>query len=168
MANKNLHVTVMIDEFKIMSDIVTDPECSLNGNYKEKFTKLMNLGPKYGIYFILATQFFTAGIRVLADEVKNGIPQSVAMKNKTAEIIGTLGLKNPTDYEKQCMETLPVFHALTLQDRQGGTGRLLKSKVLHICDFSELNGMIRTIKTSMEPRSRYDFTDAAAFIYKSR
>lgn len=104
-------ITVIIDEFRVLSDAVADQE-----EYKSILAQLLQRGRAAGFNFIFCNQTFTSGIRGLTDPGKKQIQTRLAMRNAmdVNEVYETLALKSmdKSDRVKYLIDTLHIHEVM--------------------------------------------------------
>lgn len=159
-------ILVIIDEFSIMSQILSDSVVIGRENYSLKLQNLLAKGAALGMHFIFASQGFTSGTRGLNDFSKKQIQQRIAMKTEYNEIKETLDLRSASDDDKAIMEQLPVHYALLRVPVDERGDHLLLSKVLYISDYKEQERFINCICNNLCPAPKYNVNDKTLYIDK--
>ena len=159
-------ILVIIDEFSIMSKIISDTQSFSNDDYRNKLQTLLAKGAALGLHFIFASQGFTSGTVGLNDFSKKQIQQRIALKTESNEIKETLDLKSASDDDKAMMEQLPVHHVLIRVPQDDRGNHLLMAKVLYISDYSKLDKLINKINEFYKPAKHYDANNQREYINK--
>jgi len=134
---------VVVDEFSIMSKIVSDSALA-GKDYKDKLQILLSKGAALGFRFVFSSQGFTQGTRGLSDYSKRQIQQRIAMKTEYGEIRETLDMPHASDAERYMMENLAPHYALIrTQTNTGDSNRLQKA---HVLFFEEIDEQIQYLK----------------------
>lgn len=159
-------ILVIIDEFSVMSEIISDSLLSSKENYSVKLQTLLAKGAALGLHFIFASQGFTSGTRGLNDFSKKQIQQRIAMKTEYNEIRETLDLKSTSDGDRAMMEQLPIYHALVRIPVDERGNHLKQTSVLHIKDYSKQEKLINHIKSMVHKAPKYNAHDTRIYIDK--
>lgn len=159
-------IFVIIDEFSIMSQIVSDSIISSLEDYTIKLQNLLAKGAALGFHFIFASQGFTDGSRGLTAFSKKQIQLRLAMKTDYVEIKETLDLKSTSDADRQMMEQLEPHYVLTKTTLDESGNHLKLANVLFISDYAQQERMIDLICQKFMPVRKYDVYDERGYIDK--
>lgn len=106
------HVLFIIDEFAVMSNVLAETKGE-NVDYVSKFDLVFQIGRKFGVHVILASQSYTKSTRGLSEFAKQQLGTRFAMLNSDrTEIKETLSLPNYTDETKLLIARLQQWQTL--------------------------------------------------------
>lgn len=157
---------IIIDEFSVMSNIISDAAEYGKGDYTIKMQTLLAKGAALGMHFIFSSQGFTSGSRGLNDFSKKQIQQRIAMKTDYDEIVSTLDIRSRSESDKYKMENLAPYFSLVREkpDEQGNYLKLAQN--FYINDYSVQEAMIDEMIAYYRKSNRYEANDDSAYVYK--
>lgn len=116
-------IVVIIDEFKVMVDILHESKAT-NHDYAKELEALLRRTRAFGFNYIFANQNYATGLAGLSDVAKNQIQSRFAMRNtiEKEEVRETLALgqSEMTERIRQMIDALPphkVIYKRTAKDR---------------------------------------------------
>lgn len=157
---------VVIDEFSIMSNILSNSITMAKEDYRIKLQTILAKGAKLGMRFIFSSQGFTEGTRGLTQMAKDQIQQRIAMKAEYNDIKSTLDLKTISERDELLMEQLPVHYALNRIPLTEQGDRLNNVHVLYIPSAEDQVPLIETLKTNFTSEKVYNPEKFESYIYK--
>ena len=159
-------ILVFIDEFSVMSQVISDSIGSNRGNYIDKLQMLLAKGAALGLHFIFSCQGFTEGTRGLNGFSKKQIQQRIALKTEYNEIRETLDIRSLSDNDKMLMEQLPIYYALLRIPVDAKGNHLQMIHILYIDDMQEWKSMLGKLVNQYRAIDKYNPEDNSTYIDK--
>ena len=158
-------IVVIIDEFPVMSHILSDAY-----EYREKLESLMTLGRQFGFFLLLSGQYYSTGLQGLKQEARNQMRWRAAMDGPKDEVKATLDLPAISEHDNSLITKIQSHYVLMkrIQDQDGNF--LDYGKVLYFGSDTEgeknqlkwMNGIISKFRCS----STYSQTDQNVYFDK--